>query len=479
MGSGRISVTIPTAVATALALLAACATSRQPPTAPAPAKALPPVSVVWTNRELSPVVPPQAVGSVAISIVTTDDRGLALVALEPATGRALWRQPTTPSFVTAGVAIHFARLPGERIAYLRPSNAGSAYARLVVGAAATGADLFSSPDGAFGSYPLLCGDDADVCVTASGPLGGKRIPHRLALATGRYAPELDGSPVGARHLGYGLLDAGDRPDETFVVVRNGAVAWATPTDVAFPRGFSTDHGWIFRVYRNPRAYVGSIFGPPLETDGDRRVIDLAEGVAMAAIAVETGAVLWRDRGSRFFVPTARTEEEAPPVRLRARGRATFATGAQLSVEDLDVAVEGFDVATGRTTWTAKLGHAASLIGGDVAPPAAGPQNIVVVRPEGPVLLDLATGAVAPPPAGATYWCRTLRRYEHKFGAHRVRPGGRLASICDAAGRPATALPDAAATIATGARVGDMVVIATADGFVGLRVHGTPSRSAAE
>jgi hypothetical protein len=60
-------------------------------------------------------------------------------------------------------------------------------------------------------------------------------------------------------------------------------------------------------------------------------------------------------------------------------------------------------------------------------------------------------------------------YQTSTGAWKYRhSGGDHASICDQYGRPASALPSIAATLEAGVRVGDYVVIATAEGFVGFR-----------
>jgi hypothetical protein len=51
----------------------------------------------------------------------------------------------------------------------------------------------------------------------------------------------------------------------------------------------------------------------------------------------------------------------------------------------------------------------------------------------------------------------------------TRTGGELASICDAAKLPATRLPSIEATLAVGARVANIAVIATYDGYLGFKV----------
>jgi len=49
----------------------------------------------------------------------------------------------------------------------------------------------------------------------------------------------------------------------------------------------------------------------------------------------------------------------------------------------------------------------------------------------------------------------------------TRTGGSRATICDARGNPATALPSVAATIAAGTQVGGYIVIATPEGYLGF------------
>jgi hypothetical protein len=59
-----------------------------------------------------------------------------------------------------------------------------------------------------------------------------------------------------------------------------------------------------------------------------------------------------------------------------------------------------------------------------------------------------------------YWSRK-GVWEH------ARLGGPQATICDARGNPATALPSVAATVAAGAHVGGYTVIATPEGYQGF------------
>jgi hypothetical protein len=54
--------------------------------------------------------------------------------------------------------------------------------------------------------------------------------------------------------------------------------------------------------------------------------------------------------------------------------------------------------------------------------------------------------------------------------HNKRPGGEVAAMCDARGRPSSELPSAEATMAAGAHVGAYAVIAWRQGYVGFRIR---------
>ena len=109
---------------------------------------------------------------------------------------------------------------------------------------------------------------------------------------------------------------------------------------------------------------------------------------------------------------------------------------------------------------------------------AGPTQVVLDRPEGPIVLDYATGTTGVSPPGAAYWCMVHVEYEGIWSysaswdgtRQNERPGGEVAAMCDAHGRPSSELPSAEATTAAGAHVGDYVVIAGRQGYLGFRIR---------
>jgi outer membrane protein assembly factor BamB len=447
----------------------------------APVARLAAPQAAWINDELKPIGQPLAVGSVAVGIASASGRGVAVVGLDPATGRKLWEQPATPSGVAPGVRVSVARVGSDRIAYFRPTRTDIPYAELVLADAATGADVAKSDEEVFASGPHPCGSGQDVCAVAATP---QHAMLRLEAATGRSLIDGDPLPPGARNVGDGgLIDLGDRPGDTLALLREGRVWWRTQVGAAFPPGFSTDNGWSWQLYREAHLYVGSVEGPSVR-DGTRVVNDLGRTSATAALSERDGSVVWRDDGSTV---SFHFEIVDSPVRCRRRGTVVSDTGTTTeSFHDVDVTLEGFDIATGKTTWSVPLGAATSLVGGNAFPIIAGPTQAVLNAAAGPMVVDFVSGKVTPPAVGATFWCGSGRPYlfspPYPLPDGSVtfeRRGGVLATICDAQGRPAKALPPAAATLTIGAHVGDYVVVAVkdgeAEGFVGFKVSSSPAQ----
>ena len=102
--------------------------------------------------------------------------------------------------------------------------------------------------------------------------------------------------------------------------------------------------------------------------------DLARVAASAGIAEATGEVLWRDAGSAYGCVE---DAQYAPVRCRSRGVATIRIEDRNSFEGLDVTVEGFDPATGKTTWAVPLGASTTLVDYDASRVVAGPTQLVV------------------------------------------------------------------------------------------------------
>jgi hypothetical protein len=459
----------------ALILGCSCATTgdpagRPPPSMPAELRALG-SSVAWVQAGLRPIRAPEAVGGVAVGIVSTPDRELLVVGLDPATGAKLWQQPTTPSRVTRGVVVRIEKVGDDKIAYLRPTRDDGAHAELVVADARTGKDLARSPEAIFKGFPAACAGSTDLCVTSRLSSNGVRRQYRLEIAGGRHVANSVELPRGARPLYKADLHDLSDPDRSLGLIRDGKLRWSKRTRAVFPRQGSSDNGWLWRLFRG--VFVGSAYGDPTR-EGSSWRRDTSHA-ATAGLSEATGELLWRDEGSRL--DCLYYEAEHVPVRCRIRGIVTLRPDLPPSVEGLAVAIEGFDPATGQTTWSMMLGAEARLATRDPPPPIAGPTHIVVAASTGPIVLDYASGETRVPVPEEAFWCRTPTTYELAIPYRRPdgtegysRPGGALAFACDAQGQPAATMPALAATIAAGAHIGDHAVLATKGGYVGFKVR---------
>ena len=477
-GGAGAPLAVPPAVAEPARPAASPAAASEPPAPAEPAFTR--ATVAWTDAAARPVRMPRAIGGVAVGIVSTPERGLALVGIDAANGARRWQQPITPGYAPPGVAVDWHKVGKDKLAYLRPVYADKLVAHLVVADAATGRDLIVSPPLWFRSDIVECTSEQNLCATATiDENTPPALPYRLDVDTGRFAAEAaeDVADVSdrARLIGErGLYDLGDRPANTLALVRDGRVKWRLPLADAFPAGFSTDRGWAWSLVTDQHIYVGSTYGD-MGRYGDHKVIhDLGAETATAGIAELDGKVLWKDVGSNLQCDLGRDTGEHP-VRCRIRGSSVRPqrSGGATSYEGLQIGVEGFDVQTGRTTWSLSLGPSKDLHDAGSPPPIAGATRTLVEADDGPVILDYASGKIEKPAPGATFFCRTRAAYElaAPLPSRRGTPvtkriGGDLMFVCDARRQPATVLPAPDVILGAGARVGDHVVVATTDGFVG-------------
>jgi outer membrane protein assembly factor BamB len=436
----------------------------------------------WSRPDLTPVGQPVSVAGVAVGYVT-DNTDLYLVGIDPATGNTLWKQNASPGEVTPGIGIS-PSVVGDKVAYLRPDSAGNLYARLVVADPRSGEDVASTPALLFDSLPLACSNHVDVCTASRASYNDTAQLHRLRVASDQYVAENPGVPPGARNIGEsGLLDLAIRNPEMMGLVRDGHLIWKRNLSDAFPAGFSTDHGWTWTLYPAPHIYAGSVYGPTSGSTTAGFHDDLAATDASAGLSETDGTVMWRDPGSAvncrgtLEAHADPTNQNSPtiPVRCRYHGTETWPPGTDHTptFTSLDVTLEGFDPATGKTTWSLPAGTAAALTGAGQHPAIAGTGKVIVAAGGGPEIVDLTTGSHQKPAAAATFWCPTPYHFTYREPWYRpdhstdnTRNGGDLGAICDANGKPATATPSIAATRTFGTDVGTYAIIATANGLIG-------------
>ncbi|MET7418645.1 hypothetical protein [Dactylosporangium sp. NPDC005555] len=459
-------------------LLAGCDGGGTPSAARSPAP--PPLVQAWTRTDLKPAGQFTAVGGVAVGYVAENGR-LSLLALDPATGRTLWQRAASPGEVVTGIPV-MVSVVGDKVAYFRADPKGNLFAGLVVADPRTGEDLAVTAPALFVSPPQACSNKTDVCTVSRTSYKDKAVPHRLRMTDKQYVAESTGEPAGSRTIGSdGLTDLGTRDPETLALVRDGKVVWKRTLGDAFPAGFSTDHGWIWRLYPQQKIRVGSVYGPSAGTRDTTLTRDLTAGSATAALSETDGTVLWRDSGSSLqcsgiighSVDPDDPDGPGPAVRCRSKGTSTWSAATRTSTRaGLDVVVEGFDLMTGKTTWSVPVGAADELAGGDQRPALAGPGRVLISGGTGPVIIDLTSGKTEKPAAGAAFWCGTGSEFTYDEPYYfngkpeTKRSGGTLGVTCGADGKPADRVPGDASTRAFGTRLGNDVLVATAASVIG-------------
>jgi hypothetical protein len=439
----------------------------------------------WSRSDLKPIGQFVGVAGVAVGYITDSTTRLYLIGVDPATGNVLWKKDASPGEVTLGIGIT-PTIIGERITYFRPDPKGDLYARLILADPRTGADIAATGPALFSSSPQPCSNKVDVCTASRDRYDRSALPYRLRAADGKYVRENPGIPAGARSIGEkGLLDFGGRNPEMMGLVREGRLLWKRPLADAFPPGFSSDNGWDWQLFPAQHVYAGSVYGEVGGSEASGFTMDLATLVASAGLSEADGTVLWRDPGSligcfgTLLVAVNPDDRDSPiaPARCRYRGTETWPPGKDTTATftGLDVTIEGFDVTTGKVTWSQPVGAAESLTGQGQHPALAGPGRIVVATGDGPIILDLTNGNHQKAANDATFWCPTTFKFTYREPYYSqgtpnyTRYGGQLGAICDTNGKPATRVPGTAAARTFGAHVGSVAIVATAGGLTGYRV----------
>ena len=384
----------------------------------------------WSRSDLSPVSQP-VVAAGTVTVYTAGGGGLQLVGLDPATGSTRWTMTTSTGNVTPGVAPELTT-DGTRLFYLAQTAGGTALAALD---ANSGRQVWASQAGSFTSWPELCpGDPADVCSTGSITGNGATL-LRFAASSGRplTSPQISPS-ASARELAPGLFDAGARSPETLVAASGPTVGWAGPLARMYSMaGESTDNGWNLDRINQIGLFVGSVGGPAASQTANKAVLDLSKTMT-AGFRISNGSVVWTDNGTTYLCSilpcpgatlTASSgagagDSAGPHVGLRIRGAGTITetrgNPTPTPSPGLRATLEGFDPASGRTTWTFDITSDIGLVTQSQLPPRVGQTEIILPGKAGvPVEVDLATGAERPVPAGTVAWCETPTTFKENPG----------------------------------------------------------------
>jgi outer membrane protein assembly factor BamB len=421
----------------------------------------------WHRTDLKPVSQPVPAGG-RVVVYTAAGGRLHVLGLDARSGRTVWSREATPSVIAPGVPVTPA-VVGTLTFYIQP---GSGYVANLVGAdAATGRVVWRSEDGLFTSWPSVCPSDAGA-LCLSGRLRG--VPPgtllRFDAGTGRVLPGPVISATDGRLVGPDLYDTGQRQPEILVSTSGADIAWRRPlADIFSLAGASTDWGWTFQRLSTSGVFVGSPGAPPVRRSSTRMTINLAHAMT-AGFRINNGDVVWRDSGSFYMCdllrcpgtgPTPGSATDRGPslgVRLRAHGLLKVRLGG---AEDLSLSrgargvLEGFDPATGRTTWRFDAGRNVGLLTQTGLPALTGRSQVLLSDAAGhPVMLDLATGHTTKPDSHTDAWCRADTNYRLRsrpYGAVGKSPhkyvGEDARYRCDARGHRSADPTDPSADLA--------------------------------
>jgi len=437
-----------TIVVAALAL-AACSGSGG---GKAPVTTVPPRSTpAWNRADLKPVTQPVVAGGLFVLYVAVPG-GLGMVGLDPATGRSVWQVPASRAFTTPGVAPSVQVVGGSVLLY----QAAPKLDQLVALDPGSGARRWATQPTAFTGWPDRCVDDPAAVCTA-GILPGRRgNALRFAADSGRALPSPVISPEAGRELGTNLYDSGLRDPELLVGTDGARVAWKQPLATIFTGpGLSTDNGWNLERIPAVGLFVGSVDGPPVRESATESAHDLANAMT-AGFRIADGTPVWRDAGTRYvcsILPCPGTGQPAQGttdggdatlgLRIRATGTSVAGPSIPPRLEPgAKVRLEGFDLATGTTTWSFEAGASNEIVfGGSV--PQVGPDSLILAGPDAkPTEVDLKTGSRQPARPGTTGWCHKTATYEGKpvkMASGRTLTsfeGGAMRFPCDVVGKPA-------------------------------------------
>ena len=438
----------------------------------------PRVTEVWRNPTITPIGQPVAVGDDLV-VYGTVGRELYLYGVSSVDGSIRWRQAASPSHTLSGTPFE-PSVVDKRVAYFRPDPKVIGAVRLVVADPEDGSDLLVSDPAVFHSQPGECSDGKDVCLNAADPRGGSG-PVRFSITAHGTVADAAPPPSGSRRLGEDLLDLGDRQPELLAGFHDGVVRWRMPLSHFFSPGHTSDLGWYFELYKADHLHVGSVAYPADRSDPSVVVVDLAKGET-SAIDATSGVPVWRDEGTKLGCDAkidiersvAEDRREPWPVRCRYQGRARYDQQGAVSYQGLDVTIEGFDVPTGRTTWSVPLGAAQAFMDFETTPATVSDSEVLVHATQGPLIVDLASGKTRSPATGEALWCGKEVVFDyHEPGATvgsttSRRRGGRLLDTCAVDGSHSAGLPSYIGE-QVGAHAGGRTVVATAQGLVAFEL----------
>ena len=392
-------------VVVAAVSVAACSSGKAPPETPAAPpgaeSAGPALESAWST-ELRAMHVPAATGTGFAFYRFTPERNFEVVSLDAESGEVRWSAPASPSAILGGEGLSLAVAPDKkRVIWMKPSRKFTdGLVTLTASNEKTGGTAwsFGSAKLEVDSTPSLCRDGDAVCVVGRRKPGARTSLMVLDVDDGKL---LQNRPLAAaanfRELSDGLRDDGTR---FYGVNDSGKQLWSrTYADVFDGADVAPDFGWDIQLQQN--RYVGSLgYRDATNRNGS---LDLRRTGDTAGFSARTGKTLWVRHGATVQCGPLQFLVDHP-LRCAYKGSIVIRNGVE-DYDDLEVTVEGFDVATGRTTWTWKAGDVPALYTGGPGVTRIGTAQYAVKTAKGTTILDADEGPVdTVKGAGLDGWC---------------------------------------------------------------------------
>jgi len=389
-----------------------------------------PMDLMWSTSGVRFASRPVLVGERLVAYVAADG-GLWLTAYEATTGVEAWRRESTASFVTNGVGIPVTA--DDRLAFHMVAR-GTETAAIEAVDVATGEPAWiteASSEG-FGDVLEICPDlPGQLCVTAYDSVAGSLWQVDAATGAVGRTDQLDG-----RELAAGLYDLRGDGDEQVARVVDGQVTWQRPPAELFQgRDVTSDGGWQWQEHEG--LLVGWL-GSRQEWPDTGELAFVPQ--YMAGVDAATGETRWVAEGaptcgSRLWGMSLRVDGAEPWIRCRMTGTYHLEDGSIVRTVVTDAVMEGFDPATGATTWTVPLGPASALSDDTKPLTRLTPTAFTLVRDDGSrVAVDVAAGEAIEVLEDAVGWCIGTNKVDYLDGADPpFRYGEDFTTPCDLAG----------------------------------------------
>lgn len=385
-------------------LAAACSSGQAPPASPSrppgAESAGPALEAAWST-ELRAMHVPAATGTGFAFYRFTPQRSFEVVSLDAQSGEVRWSAPASPSAILGGEGLSLAVAPdGERVIWMKPSRKFTdGLVTLTASDERTGDTAWSFGAGKLeiDSTPSVCRDGDAVCVVGKRKPGARVSLMTLDVESGKL---LQDKPLEAaanfRELSDGLRDDGRR---FFGVSESGKQLWSKPyADVFGGADVAPDFGWDIQLQQT--RYVGSLgYRDATARDGS---LDLRRTGDTAGFDARTGRTLWVKHNSTVQCGSLQFLVDHP-VRCTYSGRIVTRNGVD-DYEKFSVTVEGFDTATGRTTWTWRAGNVPALFEGGVGVTRIGLAQYAVKAGRSTTILDADNGPVGTAKGALKGWC---------------------------------------------------------------------------